>query len=68
MWAHNWITNLWTFPSALDPKMDCSEAVSMIKAEGEDRSVFTYILNEIKGLLQGGIEYKLEHVRREQTW
>jgi hypothetical protein len=47
--------------------MDCLEAVSMIKAEGEDRSVVTYTLREIKGLLQGGIEYKLEHIRREQN-
>jgi hypothetical protein len=47
-------------------EMDCLEAVAMIRSEMEDRSASMFILREIKHLFQGVLEFKIEHIKREQ--
>lgn len=47
-------------------EMDCLKAVA-IRSEMDDCSASMFILREIKHLLQGVSEFKVEHIKREQN-
>jgi ribonuclease HI len=46
---------------------DCLQLIHMIQAAGDDRSLHSMMVREIKTHLQEGREFVIKHVRREQN-